>query len=399
MSGSHDFLFTDNSDIERESNDFSNLKIGPSIFYPTLYNKTRRIIHQGGQSAGKTVNILAVLAVRAKLEPERVITVTSESLPHLRGGALRDFSRYIAPYFQPEILQHNKTNNYYLFKSGSIIEFKSFEDEQAARGARRHYLYVNEANSFNYLTFRQLDSRTKFQTIIDYNPSISFWAHEKLIGEPGNQLFISDHRMNPFLTMEQHREIENEKDPELWRVYARGLTGNLKGLIFTNWTKIPDEMFPKDAPFFGGLDFGYTNDPTAGVKIARIGDDIYLHELCYETGMPVKDLMQTFAVNGFDSNIPVYCEHDPDMGAQLRRAGMLVYPARKGQGSINAGIEVLKKFRVFYTASSHNIDTERRKYMWLLNPDNGLPTNTPIDQYNHLMDAIRYGVYSHYYRA
>ena len=374
------------------------LPVSP-IYYATLECNTRGIVHQGGQWSGKTVNILAVLATRASREKNRVITITSESLPHLKRGALRDFETYISPYFKPFITNHNKTDNTFTFNTGSIIEFKTFENAQSASGAKRHYLYINEANSFNSLLFFQLNSRTDIQTIIDYNPAAQFWAHEQLIGTAGWTTFYSDHRHNPFLSDERHREIENIKDPELWRVYARGITGNVQGLIFPDWIKMTDAEFwsvVKETPFIVGCDFGYTNDPTAIVQVWRVAGNVYINELAYESGIPPKHINQIVRTAGVDGNIPMYCDHDPEMITQLQYHGLLAYPARKGAGSINAGIEKVKEFKVFYSESSINLDIEKRKYMWMTDPLTGKPTNKPIDQFNHSLDASRMAIYSHY---
>ena len=375
----------------------SDLKVSP-IFYATLNSTARRVIHQGGQWSGKTVNILIALAVRAKTERNRIITVTGQTLNHLKTGAMRDFIKLVYPYFAPDIVNHNKTDNVFTFRSGSIIEFRSFEDEGKALGAKRDYLFVNEADRFNELVFFQLDSRTDIQTIIDYNPSARFWAHEQLIGEAGNELHISDHRHNPFLSPEKHAEVEGIKNPERWRVYARGLTGNVDGLIFPDWQKIADADFPWNEPMIGGLDFGYTKDPTAGVRIVRLGDSLFVHELMYSPGIHPTQIKQLFQAAGFTSE-PVYCEHDPEQGAQLRRLGGNWLPAKKGVGSIKAGIQKLHEYKVYYTASSTNLHDERGRYTWLKDKNSDKFINEPVDQWNHLLDAVRYGVYSHWGRA
>jgi phage terminase large subunit len=209
-----------------------------------IRNGTRTIVHQGGQWSGKTVNILGALSTicsEDECDPF-VATVTATSVPHLRGGALRDFEMYVYPSFASSIKKYHRTDKILTFRSGHQLEFKSFENEQAARGSKRKYLFVNEANAINQLIFFQLNSRTSGTTIIDYNPSVRFWAHDQLIGQPGTKTFYSDHRHNPFLTPDKHREIENiynfesrKGDLELWKVYARGLTGNIEGVIFPNW--------------------------------------------------------------------------------------------------------------------------------------------------------------------
>jgi phage terminase large subunit len=175
-----------------------------------------------------------------------------------------------------------------------------------------------------------------------------------------------------------------------------GLVGQLEGLIFDDWTEIPDHAFP-DAPCWGGLDFGYTNDPTASVKICKIGESIFIHEICYSPAIAPIQIKQLFEANGMKGRI-VYCEHDPDMGAQLRNLGMNVTPARKGQGSIKAGIQKLKEYKVFYTASSKNLKIELSRYKWVKD-DEGKQTNSAIDSWNHCIDAIRYGVYTHLFRG
>jgi len=359
---------------------------------------TRRIINQGGQYSGKTVNILAALATLCAEESDGgVTTVTSMSFPHLKGGALRDFEMYVYPKFKAYISKYNKTDHLFIFNSGSILEFKVFENEFSARGQKRKRLFVNEANKFDWLTWFQLDSRSD-QSIIDYNPSIRFWAHEKLIGQPGNSLLISDHRHNPFLSESKHAEIEGIRDKELWRVYARGLTGNVTGVIYPDWDIIDDDIFPRDVDPIFAVDFGYTNDPTAIVKMCLVGETLFIKELAYETGLPAKHISMILNASGYKEIMPVFCDHDPDMIKQLRKLGVSAFPARKGIGSINAGIELLKQYKVVYTSSSKNLHRERSMYIWMCDRE-GKTTNIPIDKNNHCMDAIRIGVYTRYLRT
>lgn len=382
------------------------------IFHETLKllnAKARRVVHQGGQSSGKTVGIEQALGVFAAQNPGTVITITSMSFPHLRSGAMRDFERYTMPHLKHCIKQWHKTEHTAFFKNGSLIEFKPFETEQDARGAKRDIIYVNEANSFEWMKFFQLDARSKI-SIIDYNPSIRFWCHEKLIGEEGTHLRISDHRHNPFLEEVKHREIENycirdasgkivKGDYELWKVYARGLTGNVTGLIFPNWTMINDEAYPQDADkVFFGIDFGYTNDPTALMKVAVVGENVFVKEIAYKTGeIPPRTIKQLLDANDWSEGVPVYCEHDPEMIRQLRMCGVtLALKARKGAGSINAGIEKIKEYRMYYTGTSRNLKGELEKYKWKVNEE-GKSTNTPIDMHNHAIDATRMAVYTNFF--
>jgi len=364
-----------------------------SVIFSTLYNsKARRIILQGGQWSGKTVNTLIYFAVKAAENKNLRLVVTAYSLPHLKDGAIRDFEMFVRPTFKHRIVNHSLVEHTYTFDTGSVIQFKSYED---ASGPKRDYLFINEANKMKWQLAFDLDSRTEIQTIYDYNPTAKFWIQEKVKDEPGTEFYISDHRHNNFLSQAKHDEIEGIKDPELWKVYARGLTGNLSGTIFQNVNFIPDKDFPVDKVIWG-IDFGYTNDPTALVRVSRTGESLYIHECSYESGIAPKTLIQILKANGYNGE-PIYSEHDPDMISQLRRLGMVITPARKGQGSVNAGIMLLKQYRLFITESSKNFKIEQINYCWT--QIDGVSINTPIDNFNHLWDATRYAVYSHYFKS
>lgn len=370
-----------------------------------LEKGTRRIIHQGGQWSGKTVGILQALATLCNNETDcKLTTVTSMSMPHLKGGALLDFEMYVYPEFKSAIRQYHKTDHKFIFNSGSMLEFKSFEDEKTGRGGKRKRLFINEANTFPYMLFFQLDSRSD-QTIIDYNPSTRFWAHDKLINEPGNITFISDHRHNVFLKQSKHDEIEAylKQDFELGKVYSRGLTGNVTGVIFPNWQMIDDDKYPTLSiadEYIFGVDFGYTNDPTAIVKICKVAGAIYVKELAYEPGMSPHEILQVLQSNGWNKEMKVYCDHDPDMVKDMRNVGIRYAElARKGQGSVNAGILLLNKhYKVYYTNSSRNLHRERGLYVFQKDDKTGKLLNQPVDAHNHCFDAIRYGVYTKYLR-
>jgi len=377
------------------------------VFHANFNATEKIVINQGGTSSSKTYSIMQLLFLKAITTPKLRITVTGESIPNLKKGAYRDAQSILNDTKDLKVFlkSWNQTDRIFHFTNGSFIEFITNETEQAAKSGKRDLLFMNEANGVNYMIFWQLAMRTEGQIYIDYNPSAPFWAHEQLIGTNGDndlsasvRLIISDHRHNTFLSESQHKAIEGIKDKDLWQVYARGKTGNLIGLVYPNWRVIPDEDFPEQ-DFIIGLDFGYTNDPTAMVKITWIGDNVFVKELAYSPGLSAKELSVILKANGVhDSSIWLFTEHDPDMAAQLRTLGFYCQPAKKGPGSIMAGISKLKEFNVFYTASSKNLMMEQKRYMWEIDKTTGKPTNSPIDSYNHLMDAIRYGVYTHFYR-
>jgi len=382
--------------------------------YEANYNCFADIaVNQGGTDSSKTYSILQVLSTIATTTSppiiDPIITVLSESVPNAKKGAWRIMQSILADDgFRSTVSHINEGDRIIYFKSKWVMEFVGATDEQNAKQGKRQYLFVNEADGISWSIFWQMAKRTRIRVFIDYNPTAPFWAHDKLINthpesndlSASVKLIISDHRHNTFLSEKDHFRTENIQDPELWKVYARGLTGNLSGLIYKDWKQIPDANYPWDAPGkFGGLDFGYTNDPTAAVRMVKIANKVFVHELCYDNQMTPRNLKTLFKTSGFKSETPIYCDHDHDMIKQLRLLNLWAVAANKGPNSIKAGILKVQEYEIYYTASSSNIDFERKRYMWIKDKDTGKFMNEATEIDNHLMDAIRYGIYSRFYRG
>ena len=257
-----------------------------SPLFRANYNATERtIVNQGGTSSGKTYSIMQVLYLLAMQDNRCVITVVGQDVPNLKKGAYRDAKTI---YEGSEVLQQwfpviNDGERLIKCVNGSIIEFSSFKDAQDAKSGKRDYLFINEANGISYDVFWQLAIRTRKKVFIDYNPSARFWVHNELIGREDVQVWYSWYEHNCssrsaalaaekkdnslkryFLTEEERNRIENIADPELHKVYARGKTGKIEGLVLTNWD-IVDSIPPEHAWKMScyGLDFGFVNDETA----------------------------------------------------------------------------------------------------------------------------------------
>jgi phage terminase large subunit len=366
------------------------------------------IVLQGGGDAGKTVTALQYLAKQATQEKGVTITVTAQDGPNLKKGALRSFQKYVQPYFGQYIKSFNKTEGAYTWHNGSIMEFSGFKDEMDARGSERDYLFINEANSRTYEFFWQLQRKTRKKVILDYNPTSEFWAHNKLLnGEERQfigkvQLFIVDHRHNPFLTDEEHEAYESISDPDMFKVYSRGKKGKIKGLIFGHFKKIQLHELPTvyDRIVFGE-DYGFTNDPTAIVKMFVVGRKRYFQKLSYTPGLSPDHLIQIKKDNGWKEGINVFGDtgrnmHDGGVSMinQQRMKGMPVMPAIKG---IAVGIAKVKEYECFYV-DDEDFNTEIGTYKWVMALDaltgKEVMTNIPVDAHNHICDASRYACYT-----
>ena len=364
-----------------------------SVIFERNYNSIAEVVvNQGGTSSGKTYSILQVLCLKAIEQPDQVISVVGQDVPNLKSGALRDMQSIVAssPDIQSWIKGYNASDRIFTFHNGSIIEFKSYQDSQDAKSGKRDYFFLNEANGISFEIYSELAMRTKKQVYIDYNPNARFWVHDKLIGKEGTELIISDHRHNPFLPDVIRKKIEalREDDEELWKVYARGMTGKIEGLIYRNWGTIG--TIPSDAELIGmGLDFGFTNDPTACVMVYRYNGELIIDELLYHKGYTNQDISVYFTQSGVSKSVSIVADSaEPKSIEELRRMGWRIEGANKGKDSILNGIDILKRFRINVTSRSANLIKELNAYKW--KEKDGNATNVPIDSFNHGMDALRY---------
>jgi phage terminase large subunit len=365
-----------------------------ALFDSNYYTTAHTVINQGGTSSGKTYAIQQVLFCLACQQPKQVITVVGQDIPNLKSGVLRDaqdiFSR--SPELPLLVRSYNKTNRIFEFHNGSIIEFKSFGNAQDAKSGKRDYLFINEANGITWDIYTELALRTKKRIYIDYNPNSSFWVHEKLIGNnDGVQLIISDHRHNPYVDELMRHKIEalKHQDIELWKVYARGLTGRVSGLVFTNWFVC--DSIPKDAKLLAaGLDFGFTNDETGCLMVYKQNGELWVQELLYETGLTNTDISKKLAAAGLSKSVSIIADSaEPKSIEELKRMGWQVTGAKKGADSVKNSIDILRRYKINVTRNSVNLRKELERYKWKTD-QSGKTINQPVDSFNHLIDPLRY---------
>ena len=362
------------------------------LFKANTQEGFRVYVNQGGTSSGKTMTILDVLFFYAINEGGCVITIVGQDLPHLKVGSLRDArnirggSDWLSKWFTI-----NESSSTIRGLNGSLIEFKSYDNAQDAKNGKRDYLFINEANGIPYDIYWQLQIRTRKKVYIDYNPSERFWVHDEVIGREGVKLIISDHRGNGFLTEDEHARIENIEDPELWRVYARGLTGKVQGLVLTNWD-IVDELPPRSEwkTYAHGMDFGFAADPTALEKVVLAHGELWVDELFYETGMTNPDIVTRAKALGITrADMIIADSAEPKSIAEIQAQGLWCVPSVKGADSIVVGLDILRRYKIHVTRRSRGLISNLKAYKWQKDRD-GKDTNAPQDKNNHAIDAIRY---------
>lgn len=344
----------------------------------------------GGSSASKTISIIQILIDKAQRDKTPTLTsITSESMPHLKRGAMRDFLNIMEAhrYFNPKLW--NKTDYTYTFETGSKIEFFSLDMPHKVRGPRRQRLLINEANSIPKETFDQLEIRTTEEIWLDWNPTNSFWFYEEVIKREDTDFKILTYKDNEGLDPQIVKSIEMRKDNKnWWRVYGEGQLGEVEGKIYTDWQVIDD--IPHEARLERyGLDFGYSNDPTAIIGIYAYNGGYILDECTYQSGLNNKEISNIL------SNLPraivIADSSEPKSIDEIKLNGINILPCQKGPGSILQGIQYVQQQRVSMTKRSVNLIKEYRNYLWITDKD-GKIINEPQDYLNHAMDAVRYGM-------
>ena len=356
-----------------------------------LKNRIRCV--QGGTSASKTISILLYLIDRAQSDTKPTTTsVVSESFPHLKRGAIKDFLDIMTAHNYFVDNRWNKTDCTYTFETGSKIEFFSADQPGKVRGPRRDRLFINEANNVPYETFDQLEVRTKEFIILDWNPVQEFWAYDEVIAKRKDVDHITlTYKDNEALDKAIVESIETRKDrKQWWKVYGEGQLGEAEGKVYKDW-EIIDEL-PHTARLERyGLDFGYSNDPTAIIAIYYHQGGYILDEVCYQKGLSNKQISDL--LNNQPPMLVIADSAEPKSIDEIKMHGINIIATEKGKDSVNNGIQLVQDQRVSMTKRSVNLIKEYRNYMWEVDKD-GKIINVPSPIWNHCMDALRYALTS-----
>jgi len=369
-------------------------KIQTNKVFKHLQRSDKRItIEQGGTRSGKTYNILMwIIFEYSYEESDKVITICRKTFPSLRASVMRDFFDILRTHDIYYEEMHNKSSHEY-YLNGNLVEFISLDQPQKIRGRKRNLLFINEANELFYEDWQQLIFRTDGKIILDYNPSDTFhWIYDKVITRDDADFYQTTYKDNKFLDPVIREEIERlrDTDEDYWRIYGLGERGSSRATIFQ--FSVADE--PKGQVVAYGLDFGFTNDPTAIVKVYKEGDNLYLQELLYHTNLTNADISQKISEMGLTRYDEIWADSaEPKSIEELHRMGWNIKPTAKGADSVMAGIDILKRHKLHIVKGSPNLVKEFQNYKWQ-EDKNGNLINRPVDAFNHLVDAIRYATFN-----
>lgn len=364
-----------------------------------LQMKAAKKVIQGATSSGKTYGIIPIIVDRCIQYPRLKATVVAESIPAVKDGAVQIFQDFMHDEgrWRDDAWLGNPME--YTFLNGSKIQFKSFDTVGKAKAAgKRDLLFINEGNHIDYPIADALMIRSK-EVWIDFNADAEFWAHTEVLKEPNSEflkLTYLDNEAIPKETLESllYRKAKAEAEDKAgqrgywwnwWQVYGMGEIGSLHGTVFSNWSQA--DFVPDGAKYIGtGLDFGFTNDPTAAVDVYQYDGAYYFDEVLYQKGMINSEISNILKGK---RRLIVADSAEPKSIQDLKTYGLNVIACTKGKDSILHGIQAMQDIEMRVTTRSHNLIAELRQYTWKTDRE-GKATNQPIDAYNHIIDAARY---------
>lgn len=370
-----------------------------NVFYKNLEAlldpNIHTIVNEGGSSSSKTYSIIQLLSYFANLvKIPHLISIVSESFPHLEAGAIRDFKSIMAPIMDNS--KWNETKHFYKFNDNSSLEFFASDKPGKAHGPRRNILYCNEVNNIPKAIVDAMVLRTRGKVIYDFNPVAQFWIHD-LQGKPGVAWIHSTYQDSKmFLPKRTVERIENLKDtdPNAWRIYGLGLVGKLEGLVYPNFEiieSVPNIAASRRKEIYG-LDFGWS-DPIALTKCTIYETNAYIEEVIYKSQLHMKDLSLMMEDKGLRKNYDVIVADSEDPGRidELCGYGWNVIPCVKGQGSVEFGHQKVRQYKIFITQASINLIKAFRNFMYIKDKFGNF-TDKTTHFFSHGPDSLRYAI-------
>lgn len=406
------------------------------VYRKYLETEERVNVFYGGAGSGKSKFVVQKMCYKLLKDKRKCLVVRKV------GSTIREsiFAEFKAQLSNMGIYRHcniNKTDMTIELPNGSAFIFKGLDDSEKIKSIQGiDDIVIEEATElvegdFTQLNLRLRSKKENQQIHIMFNPvSKANWVYKTFFKNKfkGALIVKTTYRDNTYLPRSYIESIENLKDTNyaMWEIYANGKFSSLDKRVFTNWEtlefnieevrrqecepiaqklglNVTSLINPYGSPIlkkhltrksYFGLDFGYTNDPSAFV--AFLVDEkqriIWIYDEFYRVGMLNKDIYDLISYKGYSKEKVIADSAEPKSIEELRRLGLRrIKSARKGKDSIIHGIQYLQSFKIYIHPKCVNTIMEFENYTWQKDKKTGEYINRPIDDYCHIIDALRYG--------
>ena len=381
-----------------------------TVYYPYMYNRDRYLVLYGGAGSGKSWFVCEKLLVRAMREPGHKILVCRKVARTLRRSVFQLFRTYISNWGIGSLFKVNHSNMEIRCINGSVIYFTGIDDPEKLKSIEGiTSIWVEEASEIYLKDFEELDRRLRGnfpyykQIILTYNPIVDTnWTFDRFFVKPkedeaykaGLSILKTTYRDNRFID-EGYKAILERYTGNARLVYTEGEYGKLENAVYTNWNMV--DSFPLTTKAIYGLDFGFVM-PQALVRVyLKDGTDLYVEEKGYATRQDTPELIKELKRLKIQRKLIIADNEDPSAINQIGNAGFDIIPCKKGQGSVEEGIKLIQGLKIHIVKGSTNIVKEILSYQRMKDKNTDKPLEQVDKSNDHLLDAIRYVVFTYYF--
>jgi phage terminase large subunit len=375
------------------------MKIQANQLFEDIRNElnkgVRYLFLRGSSRSGKTVAAIQTVIVEALTQPKTTITIARETQVSIKNTILIDFKEEMEKLFLWVDNRYNKVDMVYRFDNGSVVRFVGLDDTTGKlRGMRSDIVMIDEVNTVSMSSFVQLDIRCGRYLICAYNPEIptDWWGLDYEKKDKGKVL-ISTWRDNAFLDQRIIDSINSlkETDHDLWLIYSESQIVPPREIVYQKPETF--DAAPQGIKYtYYGIDFGFSQDPTAVVEVKVKDKELYVRELVYQAGLTNEDILHLLKNDiGLNRNHDIVADSaEPKSIEELKRGGLNVRGVKKGANSVLYGIQKVRQHKVFIHKDSISLQQEFTNYRYRKDRSGRVTNQTEGD--DHLLDALRYVV-------
>ena len=379
-------------------------------FVPLFKNQSRYQIAWGGAGSGKSHIVARKLLYRMLNEShvKHNFLIIRKVDRTIKKSVWTLMKNIVSIWGLTKQFHFNQTDRTMIYKpTGSQFMFSGLDDVEKLKSIEGvTSIWVEEATELLQEDFEQLDLRLRGefgclkQIILTFNPiSDQHWIKKIFFDDPIEGVFTlkTTYLDNAFIDEEYKMVMNNKKksNPRYYGIYALGNWGTAEGLVFNNVTQRLIKPFEIEGlKCYQGLDFGYTNDPTAFNQsyVDDINKKIYIYDGFYQKGMSNAQIAAEITRMLAHKHKTVADSSEPKSIDYIKGKGVRMQGALKGADSINTGIDFLLEYEIIVNAHLVEFMTEFDNYAWAVDKKTNKATNKPIDDFNHFIDGLRYAV-------